>query len=261
MRISTRSWPACVCTSEAYLAACCGAAMWSILILIPVSFVKRGPISASFLSESGAKLFQQRYEISRCCPRAGGTPAARIPARPAPVVVVNCRRVREGMTSPIVRGSLRMPASSRPARFSLLRTALGSSYYTGRPVLVALAQHLLVELSDARLGHRVDDLDRVGQRPAGQLRAEELDDLARLERAAGLGHHAGQRALDPPGVRHRDDRRLQDFRMAHDEVLDVDARHPLAAGLDQVLRPVGDLHVPLGVDRGDVAGAEPSVRR
>src|SRR5215510_100419 len=101
MRISTRSWPACVCTSEAYLAACCAAAMWSILILIPVSLVKRWPISASFLSESGAKLFQQRYEISRCWPRAGGTPAARIPARPALVVARNCRRVGESILPPV----------------------------------------------------------------------------------------------------------------------------------------------------------------
>ncbi len=42
------------------------AAIWSIRILMPVSLVKRWPISASFLSEAGAKLFQQRYEISRC---------------------------------------------------------------------------------------------------------------------------------------------------------------------------------------------------
>ena len=34
--------------------------MWSILILMPVSLVNRWPISASFLSEAGAKLFQQR---------------------------------------------------------------------------------------------------------------------------------------------------------------------------------------------------------
>ena len=61
MRISTRSCPAWVCTSEAYL-ACCGpmCEMWSILSLMPVSLVKRCPISASFLSEAGAKLFQQR---------------------------------------------------------------------------------------------------------------------------------------------------------------------------------------------------------
>src|SRR5213593_245324 len=70
-------------------------------ILIPVSFVKRWPISASFLSEAGAKLFQQRYEISRCCPRAGGTPAARMPARPAPVVARNCRRFGESILPPV----------------------------------------------------------------------------------------------------------------------------------------------------------------
>ena len=87
-----RSWPACVCTSEAYFAGCCSALMWSILILMPVSLVKRWPISDSFLSESGAKLFQHRYETSRCWPRAGGTPVARTPARPVPAVVVRKRR-------------------------------------------------------------------------------------------------------------------------------------------------------------------------
>ena len=36
---------------------------------------------------------------------------------------------------------------------------------------------------------------------------------------------------------------------------------PLAAGLDDVLRAVGDAHVALGVDRHDVAGLEPAVAR
>src|SRR2546422_47384 len=95
MRISTRSCPAWVWTSDAYL-ACCGpmCETWSILSLMPVSLVKRWPISASFLSEAGAKLFQQRYEISRCWPRAGGTRVARMPARP-PAAVVRKRRSEE----------------------------------------------------------------------------------------------------------------------------------------------------------------------
>src|SRR5207245_6888017 len=130
-----------------------------------------------------------------------------------------------------------------------------------RPALVALAEHLLVELADARLGYRVDDLDGVGQRPPGELRAQEVDDLAELQGAARLGHHAGQRALDPLRVRDGDDRCLQPLRMAHAELFDVDARHPLAPRLDQVLGPVGDLDVALRVDRGDVPGAEPPVRR
>src|SRR5882724_10406954 len=238
MRISTRSWPACVCTSEAYLAACCGAAIWSMRILMPVSFVKRGAISASFLSESGAKLFQQRYEISRCCPRAGGTPVARMLARPAPVVVVRkWRRVIDDMTPPL---SFTEPAGRlRPAIIPQLERgrALGlRPRILWFPVLVPLAKHLLVELSDAGLGQGVEDLDR-------------LDD------APGLRDDAGEGALDPLGVRHGDHRRLQHLRVAHDQVLDVHARHPLAPGLDQILGPVGDLDVAFRVDRGDVSSA------
>src|SRR5437667_419803 len=112
MRISTRSWPAWVWTSEAYF-ACCGPMweMWSILSLIPVSLVKRWPISDSFLSEAGAKLFQHRYEISRACPHAGGTPEARMPARPV-AVVRNCRRLTGCMNSLLLdveSGRNRMP--------------------------------------------------------------------------------------------------------------------------------------------------------
>ena len=47
--------------------------------------------------------------------------------------------------------------------------------------------------------------------------------------------------------------------MAHDRALHVHAGDPLAAGLDEVLGAVGDLHVAVGVDRGHVAGAEPAV--
>src|SRR5437867_8324776 len=121
MRISTRSCPAWDWTSEAYLAACWAAAMWSILSLIPVSLVKRWPISDSFLSESGAKLFQHRYETSRCWPRAGGTPVARMPARPVPAVVVRKRRrVIVAMIPPLSFGS-----TGRPCRRPWIRLVSG----------------------------------------------------------------------------------------------------------------------------------------
>src|SRR5437773_1145665 len=116
-----RSWPACVCTSEAYFAGCCSALMWSILILMPVSLVKRWPISDSFLSESGAKLFQHRYETSRCWPRADGTPVARMPARPVPAVVVRKRRrVIVAMIPPLSFGS-----TGRPCRRPWVRLVSG----------------------------------------------------------------------------------------------------------------------------------------
>src|SRR5690242_9146037 len=114
---------------------------------------------------SGAKLFQQRYETSRCCPRAGGTPAARIPARPAPVVVVNCRRVNEGMPSPCAfsRGSWGGTArrishtaeSSARAILPQLPEVAARPGFSRRPALVALAEDFLVELADARLGYGV----------------------------------------------------------------------------------------------------------
>src|SRR5262249_46565895 len=83
--------------------------------LMPVSLVNRWPISASFLSDAGAKLFQQRYEISRCCPLAGGMPVARMPASPA-VVVRKRRRFMASMgsfSSSAVVPSVGLPAEWR----------------------------------------------------------------------------------------------------------------------------------------------------
>src|SRR5262249_37743278 len=56
-----------------------------------------------------------------------------------------------------------------------------------------------------------------------------------------------------------DHRGLEYLGVAHDRVLELDARDPLAAAFDHVLRAVLDLDVPLGVDGGDVAGPEPAV--
>ena len=46
--------------------------------------------------------------------------------------------------------------------------------------------------------------------------------------------------------------------MAHRDVLKIDGADPLAAALDDVLASVGGLHIPVGVDAGDVAGRKPS---
>ena len=69
--------------------------------------------------------------------------------------------------------------------------------------------------------------------------------------SSGRSSHFGwrapmQAAIATAGMRHRD-------------VLEVDRADPFAAGLDHVLAAVGDLHVAVGVDRGDVAGREPAV--
>nr|GFD50895.1 hypothetical protein [Tanacetum cinerariifolium] len=45
------------------------------------------------------------------------------------------------------------------------------------------------------------------------------------------------------------------------QVFEVDARNPLAARLYHVLRAVGDVHKPVGVDGGYVAGLKPAAGR
>src|SRR5438034_98610 len=192
-------------------------------------------ISSCRGATAAACCFRIRYPTSV----ATRTPSAKRTTK------TRCRR-RKAVTA---RRAPRPAASRRPVASGVPRL----------PALVALAQHFLVELADARLGHRVDDLDVVRQRPLGDLGPEVVDDLGRIEPRAGLRHDARQRPLDPLRVRHGDDGRLEDLRVRHDHVLEVDARDPLAAGLDQVLRAVGDLHVALGVDRRDVARPEPAV--
>ena len=52
---------------------------------------------------------------------------------------------------------------------------------------------------------------------------------------------------------------FRDRGMADREVLQVDRRNPFAAGLDDVLGAVGNPHVAVRIDGGDVAGVEEAV--
>ena len=79
------------------------------------------------------------------------------------------------------------------------------------------------------------------------------------QRRRPLDHDAGERALVPPRVGDADDRRLDDLRVRHEVALELDRRDPLAARLDDVLGPVGDLDVAPLVEGADVAGAQPAV--
>ena len=52
---------------------------------------------------------------------------------------------------------------------------------------------------------------------------------------------------------------FRDRGMSDREIFQVDRRNPFAAGLDHVLGAVGDPHVAVRVDGGDVAGVEKAV--
>ena len=54
-----------------------------------------------------------------------------------------------------------------------------------------------------------------------------------------------------------DDGRLGNGRVADCGVLKVNGADPFASGLDDIFRAVGDLHVAIGVDVGDIAGGKP----
>ena len=56
-----------------------------------------------------------------------------------------------------------------------------------------------------------------------------------------------------------DHRRLGHIRVRHRDVFQRDRADPFAARLDHVLRPVGDFHEPVGIDRRHVAGGEPAI--
>ncbi len=43
-------------------------------------------------------------------------------------------------------------------------------------------------------------------------------------------------------------------RMTHRRIFQIDGRNPFATGLDYILGTVGNLHVAIGIDSGDIAG-------
>jgi hypothetical protein len=62
-------------------------------------------------------------------------------------------------------------------------------------------------------------------------------------------------------MRHRDHGGFRDRGMADEGVFHVDGADPLAAGLDQILRAIGDFQITLAVDGRNVARVVPPVFR
>src|SRR6185436_35039 len=126
-------------------------------------------------------------------------------------------------------------------------------------VLELLPQRELGELAGRgvrQLGHE-DDV--VGHPPLGDLAFVEAQQLVLRYVLPRLLHRHHDRALVPLRMAHADHRRLRDRRMRHRDVLEVDRADPLAAGLDHVLRAVGDLDIAVRVDGAHVPGREPAV--
>ena len=86
---------------------------------------------------------------------------------------------------------------------------------------------------------------------------EVLPGLLDVERAARAGDDDRADPLAQRRVRHRDDRHVGNGRVRDQQVLDLLGGDVLPAADDDVLEPVGDRQVPVGVDPPDVPGPEP----
>src|SRR5947209_10327295 len=127
------------------------------------------------------------------------------------------------------------------------------------PPGVPRAQNLFVELADRRPRNLRDERPALRQPPPRDLVAEEAAQGLGVSLSPLLQHHAGEGTFVPGGVGHADHRRLGDVGMPHEMVFKLHRRDPLAAGLDDVLRAIGDLDETQGIDAAHVAGAQPAV--
>ena len=110
------------------------------------------------------------------------------------------------------------------------------------------------------MGELFDDNDFVGDPPFGDLVLVDGEEGGGVDGVAGLRGDDQEGAFVPFGVAGGDDGGFGDVGVADSDVLELDGADPLAAGFDDVLGAVGDLHRAAGVDGGDVAGGEPAVR-
>src|SRR6185437_1643392 len=124
-------------------------------------------------------------------------------------------------------------------------------------ILEHLAQPRLQHLAGRAMRHFRDEDDVIGQLPFRDLGLEEPEDRFFARVLARLRDDDQQRPLRPFRMRQADHRRLCDIGMAHRDVLDIDRADPFAAGFDHILGAVDDLHIAIGIDGRDVAGAEP----
>ena len=128
------------------------------------------------------------------------------------------------------------------------------------------ADHLLVELADAGLGNRVDEVHAIAAPRTSRsrrVRANSARGRGSLLRCVALSRRPAA-PRTPRGARPTCSSGMPMTAAsatpghAQDDVLDVERRHPFAAGLHHVLDAVGDLEIALGVDHADVAGVQPA---
>src|SRR5437868_7306272 len=107
----------------------------------------------------------------------------------------------------------------------------------------------------------VDEDDIVGYPPFRGLVTVEIEQRFARHRRALFAYDQQERAFAPFRLTHADDRRLRHRRMTDRDVLELDRSDPFAPRLDHVLAAIRDLQIAVCIERADVAGRHPSVRR
>src|SRR5207245_1034830 len=123
----------------------------------------------------------------------------------------------------------------------------------------ALAEHELLDFAGGRLGQLLHEGHPLRRFEVSHPAAGELADLIVCGRCARLEDHEGMRRLPPLLVRDADDGHLLYGGMAEQDALDLDRGDVLAAADDDVLDPVSNLDVAVGLDDRCIAGVEPAV--
>src|SRR5262249_11741533 len=148
----------------------------------------------------------------------------------------------------------RPPATENEARrrrSARLVDALGAA----APLLVP--QHELLDLPPGGLG-KIAELHRRRRLEARDVPLAELDDLDLGGGGPDLERHEGLRPLAPFLVGDGDDRALEDRGMPRHRLLHLDGGDVLTARDDDVLLPISQLDVAVGVPDPDVAGGDPA---
>ncbi|MNG09285.1 hypothetical protein D3C84_927000 [compost metagenome] len=105
----------------------------------------------------------------------------------------------------------------------------------------------------------IDEGHVIGQPPARHLVIEIIQQLFAARALSRLEHHNQQRALLPLRMGNTDHCGFSYSRVTNRDVFQIDRGYPFAAGLDHIFGAIGDLHVAIRVDGGDVAGIEPAI--
>src|SRR5215204_125211 len=240
--------------------------------LMPALYTRASTLPRWASNSSTTSRIRARSATSRACPLTGcpcasasssATPETCSALRPVTPTSAPISAKRSAIARPIPRvpptTSTAFPRTSATPIFSPFRllawTALADAPVVSLPLL--LAQHELLHLAGGGL-RQLPELHRCRALEARQAFPAEFDDLLlgdalpRLELDERLG------SLAPLLVGYRDDGGLQHGRVVVHRLLDLDGRDVLAAGDDDVLFAVAQLHVTVRVPGGDVAGVVPA---